>query len=103
MIASITSLLLLSYSTVLVLSIVKASFLGASTASRRGALKKFINEEDAAWLGGIHLEVDEPGVQRLFRAHRNELENLVLFLAAGGLYLLSAASAIAGVVYSVAF
>jgi uncharacterized membrane protein YecN with MAPEG domain len=103
MIASIPRLLMLSYSAVLVLSILKASALSVATASRRGALKKFINEEDAAWLGGAHVEVDDPGVQRVFRAHRNELENLVLFTPAGALYLLSGASAIAGVVYSAAY
>jgi len=103
MVLSIPRLLLLSYSLVVVLSILKASALSVATASRRGALKRFINEEDATWLGGTHLEVDDPSVQRLFRAHRNELENLVLFVPAGALYLVSAASALAGTIYCGAF
>jgi uncharacterized MAPEG superfamily protein len=103
MIASVSHVVLFSYATTVVLSTLKASVLAAATASRRGALKLFINEEDAAWLGGQAREVDDPSVQRLFRAHRNELEAYVLFVPAGALYLFSGATPIVGAIYCAAF
>jgi prostaglandin-E synthase 1 len=95
--------LLAVFSVVCALLVLKAQVLGAATAATRGKLKKFINPEDAAWLGGEHVNPDDERVQRLFRAHRNDLENLLPFFAGGALYILSGATATAGVTYFVVF
>lgn len=100
---AISGSLLLSLSIVLVLLILKASVLAAATASRRGNLKMFINEEDATWLAGAYVEVDDARVQRVFRAHRNDVENLVLFVPAALLYLFSGAGPLIGAIYYATF
>ena len=82
---------------------VKAQLLAAATAATRGKLKAFINEEDADWLGGEHVAIDQPAVQRIFRAHRNDLEALVPFMIGGALYILSEADPYVGVGYFVVF
>lgn len=87
------------FAAVCVIELVKAQFLGAVTAANRGKLKMFINAEDARWLGGQAVARDHERVRRLFRAHRNELENLVPFFIGGSLYLLSAASPAIGAAY----
>lgn len=81
------------------LLLVKAQVLGALTAATRGRLKRFINKEDAEWLGGEHVATDDERVQRIFRAHRNDLENLVPFFIGGLLFLASGASSTAGIAY----
>jgi uncharacterized MAPEG superfamily protein len=81
------------------LLVLKAQVLGAATAATRGGLKKFINPEDAAWLGGEHVNPDDERVQRIFRAHRNDLENLLPFFVGGTLYILSGAATTAGAAY----
>ncbi len=77
----------------------KALLLGAATAATRGRLKQFLNAEDAAWLKGAHVDPDPEAVARIGRAHRNDIENLVLFAIAGGLYVAVGASPLAGLVY----
>ena len=91
--------LLAVFATVCVLLMLKAQALAAVTAATRGKLKKFINEEDAQWLGGEHVNPDDERVQRIFRAHRNDLENFLPFFTGGALYLASGASAAVGIVY----
>jgi glutathione S-transferase len=81
----------------------KAQILAAATAATRGKLKKFINEEDAQWLGGEQVNPDDERVQRIFRAHRNDLENFLPFFAGGALYLASGASATVGIIYFCTF
>lgn len=94
-----TSTLSALFAVVCVLLVLKAQILGAATAATRGKLKKFINQEDADWLGGEHSNPDDERVQRIFRAHRNDLENLLPFFMGGILYLLSGAGAWAGTAY----
>jgi len=77
----------------------KALLLGAATAATRGRIKQFLNPEDAAWLGGVHINPDAEPVARIGRTHRNDLENLLLFATAGALYVSSGASQLAGLVY----
>jgi glutathione S-transferase len=86
-----------------VLLSLKALFLGAATASKRGKLKSFLNAEDAVWLGGAHVRPDPEEVGRLGRAHRNDLENLLPFFACGLLYVVFDGMAIIGDVYCAAF
>lgn len=78
----------------------KALVLGAATAATRGHIKQFINAEDAAWLQGTHVELDSEAVARIGRAHRNDLENLLVFAIAGAIYLAAGASEIVGIIYS---
>lgn len=93
------SALLSVFAVVCALLVLKAQVLGAATAATRGKLKKFINPEDAAWLGGEHVNPDDERVQRIFRAHRNDLENLLPFFVGGTLYILSGAPTTGGTAY----
>src|SRR5258707_15557785 len=77
----------------------KALLLGAATAATRGRLKQFLNAEDAQWLKGAHVNPDPEVVARIGRAHRNDLENLLLFTTAGGLYVAVEGPQLAGLVY----
>ncbi len=77
----------------------KALMLGVATAATRGRLKQFLNAEDAQWLGGAHVNPDPEQVARIGRAHRNDLENLLLFAICGALYVVSGASQLAGLAY----
>jgi uncharacterized MAPEG superfamily protein len=88
--------------TAIILSL-KALFLGAATAATRGNLKSFLNAEDAAWLNGAHVDPDPEIVARIGRAHRNDLENLLLFAVCGLLYVFASGSALAGFIYCGAF
>jgi uncharacterized MAPEG superfamily protein len=102
-VSSIHSTLFAAFAlTVIVLSL-KALFLGAATAATRGRLKSFLNAEDAAWLSGTHVDPDPEVVARIGRAHRNDLENLLLFTICGLLYLLAGGPALAGFIYCGAF
>ena len=93
------SALLAVFAVVCALLVLKAQVLGAATAATRGRLKKFINPEDAVWLGGEHVNPDDERVQRIFRAHRNDLENLLPFFVGGTLYILGGAATTAGAAY----
>ncbi len=77
----------------------KALALGVATAATRGRLKQFLNAEDAAWIKGAHVNPDSEAVARIGRAHRNDLENLLLFAICGALYVASGASSTAGMAY----
>lgn len=93
------SALLPVFAVVCALLVLKAQVLGAATAAKRGKLKKFFNPEDAAWLGGERVNPDDERVQRIFRAHRNDLENLLPFFVGGTLYILSGAATTGGAAY----
>jgi uncharacterized MAPEG superfamily protein len=77
----------------------KALALGVATAATRGRLKQFLNAEDAAWLNGAHVNPDPEPVARIGRAHRNDLENLLLFAISGALYVAAGSSPVAGMAY----
>jgi hypothetical protein len=91
------------FATALVLLAFKAQILAAATAATRGKLKKFATEEDAEWLGGVYANPDDERVQRIFRAHRNDLEALLPFAIVGGLYLSGGASRALGIGYCALF
>jgi uncharacterized MAPEG superfamily protein len=77
----------------------KMLFLGVRTAQARGAAKRFINPEDTAWLGGETVPVDIAVAARWRRAHLNDLENLVPFVALGTAYVLLGGATTVGLVY----
>ncbi len=88
---------------VLVVESVKALMLGTITAYQRGKLGKFINAEDANWLKGEVVTFDEPEPNRLFRAHRNSLENLLPFSLLAMAFLLVSGNSFIGIIYFVTF
>lgn len=81
----------------------KALFLGMATAVTRGRLKQFLNAEDAEWLGGVHLASDSEQAARIGRAQRNDLENLLLFVVVGSLFMIAGGGLVAGSLYCGAF
>ncbi|KAM3966746.1 microsomal glutathione S-transferase 1 [Aphomia sociella] len=56
------------------------------TSRARYSKKVFANEEDAKLKNGV-VKFDDPDVERVRRAHRNDLENIPVFWVLGGLYL----------------
>jgi glutathione S-transferase len=91
------------FAAVTFLLIVKAQILGAATAATRGRLGKFENEEDASWLGGQRVDTDDPKVSRVFRAHRNDLEQLLPFAVAGITFILAGGPQALGAAYFLVF
>ena len=86
------------------LLVIEAQILGTATAWTRGkVMQKHINKEDSVWLGGEHVSVDDERVQRIFRAHRNDLENLLPFFIGGMLCLLCNVSPMAATLYFIIF
>nr|UQS35832.1 glutathione-S-transferase microsomal 3 [Plodia interpunctella] len=71
------------YSTILALKVLAMAFL---TARARYSKKVFANEEDAVATKG-KVKYDDPDVERVRRAHRNDLENIPAFWILGALYL----------------
>jgi uncharacterized MAPEG superfamily protein len=102
-ISSIDPALFAAFALTAIILSLKALLLGAATAAMRGKLKSFLIAEDAAWLDGAHVDTDPEIVARIGRAHRNDLENLLLFAVSGLLYILASGSALAGFVYCGAF
>lgn len=71
------------YSGVLALKVLVMSPL---TARLRHKKKVFANEDDANKAKGV-VKFDDPDVERVRRAHLNDLENIPAFWVLGGLYL----------------
>ncbi|CAH0722593.1 unnamed protein product, partial [Brenthis ino] len=65
---------------------IKVLCMSALTGSKRFQKKVFANEEDAKSLKGV-VKLDDPDVERIRRAHLNDLENIPVFWLLGGLYL----------------
>ncbi|XP_053602049.1 microsomal glutathione S-transferase 1 [Plodia interpunctella] len=72
------------YSTILALKVLSMAFL---TARARFSKKVFANEEDAVATTKGKVKYDDPDVERVRRAHRNDLENIPAFWILGALYL----------------
>ncbi|CAG9575839.1 unnamed protein product [Danaus chrysippus] len=71
------------YSSILAL---KVLFMAVLTGRVRYGKKIFANEEDAKFVKG-KLKLDDPDVERVRRAHLNDLENIPAFWILGALYL----------------
>ncbi|VVC94192.1 microsomal glutathione S-transferase 1 [Leptidea sinapis] len=78
------------YSSVLGLKVLAMSFL---TARQRFRKKVFANEEDAKTDKKSVVKYDDPDVERVRRAHLNDLENIPVFWVLGALYLTTGPSA----------
>ena len=77
----------------------KMLFLGVQTARARGTARRFMNPEDTAWIGGETVASDIAAAARWRRAHLNDLENFVPFVALGAAYVLLGGATIAGLAY----
>ncbi|XP_060877044.1 microsomal glutathione S-transferase 1-like [Metopolophium dirhodum] len=75
------------YGSILILKMIMMSFL---TALQRFRKKVFISPEDTAISkGGGEIRYDDPDVERVRRAHLNDLENIPIFLITGLLLVAS--------------
>ncbi|XP_046678497.1 microsomal glutathione S-transferase 1-like isoform X3 [Homalodisca vitripennis] len=68
--------------------IVKMMAMSIITAVQRFRTKAFISPEDAAAFKG-EVKLEDPDVERVRRAHLNDLENIPIFLVTGFLFILS--------------
>ncbi len=102
------------YALCAVILIIKMFAVGLYTVRTRARLKVSMNPEDAARFGAEVVATEHPDVERVLRAHRNDLENIPSFLILGliavllgvpvlGLQLCLIAFTAARVVYSVAY
>jgi len=71
------------YALCAIVLVIKMHVVGTYTAVVRSRLKLQLNPEDAALSGAQLVEVDHPEVARVQRAHRNDLENIPVFLILG--------------------
>ncbi|CAF4883614.1 unnamed protein product [Pieris macdunnoughi] len=71
---------------------VKLLAMSPLTAIMRLTYKCFANPEDAKFLGG-KVKLDHPSVERVRRAHLNDLENIPAFWVIGACYLTTGPSA----------
>uniref|UniRef100_A0A1B6D184 Microsomal glutathione S-transferase 1 n=1 Tax=Clastoptera arizonana TaxID=38151 RepID=A0A1B6D184_9HEMI len=74
------------YAGILILKTLLMSFL---TAIQRFRKKAFANPEDATLSEGGQVKTDDQDVERVRRAHQNDLENIIPFLITGFLFVLS--------------
>ncbi|XP_055547858.1 microsomal glutathione S-transferase 1-like [Wyeomyia smithii] len=74
------------WASVLVLKVLAMALL---TARQRFAKKAFANPEDTKGLPGSKVNLADPDVERVRRAHLNDLENILPYLAIGFLYMLT--------------
>ncbi|NXL58424.1 PTGES synthase, partial [Chordeiles acutipennis] len=77
------------YSTILILKMYVVAIITGQVRLRK---KAFANPEDALRNGGLQYYREDPDVERnlvsLFRAHRNDMENIFPFLFLGAVYSL---------------
>lgn len=71
------------YAAILALKLLLFSML---TGLKRSEKEVYANPEDAALLGG-RISLSDPDIERLRRAHLNDLENIPAFWILGALYL----------------
>ncbi|HEX8825448.1 MAG TPA: MAPEG family protein [Archangium sp.] len=71
------------YALCAIVLVVKMFAVGVLTAVTRSRLKVALNPEDAARFGAQLTTSEHPDVERVQRAHRNDLENIPAFLIIG--------------------
>uniref|UniRef100_A0A8D8I6V4 Microsomal glutathione S-transferase 1 n=1 Tax=Culex pipiens TaxID=7175 RepID=A0A8D8I6V4_CULPI len=72
--------------------VIKMLVMSVLTGLKRHAKKAFANPEDAK-VNKVKVVTNDPDVERVRRAHLNDLENIPLFFAIGFLYILTGPSA----------
>ncbi|AKJ01823.1 prostaglandin-E synthase 1 [Archangium gephyra] len=102
------------YALCAVILVIKMFGVGLYTVRTRSRLKVALNPEDAARFNAQLAATEHPDVERVLRAHRNDLENIPGFLILGLIAVLAGAPVLglqicfivytaARVVYSVAY
>ena len=71
------------YALCAIILVFKMYAVGVYTAVTRSRLKVALNPEDAARFGAQLTTAEHPDVERVLRAHRNDLENIPPFLILG--------------------
>lgn len=71
------------YALCAIVLVFKMYAVGIYTAATRSRLKVALNAEDAARFGAQLTTTEHPDVERVLRAHRNDLENIPAFLMLG--------------------
>jgi len=71
------------YALCVIVLILKMNATGFYTAMTRSRLKVALNPEDAARFGAQLTTAEHPEVERVLRAHRNDLENIPSFFLLG--------------------
>jgi prostaglandin-E synthase 1 len=79
------------YALCAVVLVLKLAAVGIYTAVTRSRLKVALNPEDAARFGAQLTTTEHPEVERVLRAHRNDLENIPTFLILGLIAVLAGA------------
>jgi microsomal prostaglandin-E synthase 1 len=79
------------YALCAILLVIKMYAVAVYTAVTRGRLKVAVNAEDAASFGAQMTATEHPEVERVLRAHRNDLENIPAFLILGFIAVLAGA------------
>ncbi|XP_050441876.1 microsomal glutathione S-transferase 1-like [Adelges cooleyi] len=74
------------YSSILIIKMIAMSLL---TAFQRMRKKVFISPEDKSMSKGSEVKYDDPDVERVRRAHLNDVENIPIFLISGLLFVAS--------------
>lgn len=69
--------------------IIKMLLMAPLTARLRFAKKIFISPEDTKILKGAKSGVNDPDIERVRRAHLNDLENIPVFFVASYLYIMT--------------
>ncbi|KAK9504948.1 hypothetical protein O3M35_009114 [Rhynocoris fuscipes] len=69
--------------------VIKLVIMVPLTARLRAAKRIFITEEDTKLLRGSKVKYDDPDIERVRRAHLNDLENIPMFFAIALAYILT--------------
>ncbi|XP_053694747.1 prostaglandin E synthase-like [Sabethes cyaneus] len=67
----------------------KMLLMSVLTIMQRFRKKAFVNEEDIVTDKKLKLKFDDPDVERVRRAHRNDLENILTYFAIAFFYMLT--------------
>ena len=76
------------YAVCVVVLVVKMTAVGSYTPIVRSRHKVTLNPEDAGRGGRTLVQAEHPEVERVLRAHRNDLENIPSFFALGLIHVL---------------
>jgi glutathione S-transferase len=83
--------------------VVKMAAVGSYTSILRLRRKTYATPEDYAWQGARPPGGPDEDIERLRRAHRNDLENILPFFAVGFFYALTHPSMLAAQIYFIGF
>jgi prostaglandin-E synthase 1 len=79
------------YAVCAIILVLKMNAVGIYTGVTRSRLKVAMNPEDAARFGAQVAATEHPEVERVLRAHRNDVENIPTFLILGLIAILAGA------------